>query len=262
MALDYTNLDAIDTFEVEMIIKESDGTIRTIGSGNTTDGEISRKVDRIEIRDGIGQKLRKVLKTKKEDKIKVKVDQFDLDVFALKNGVKIDKTTKKTIFMWKKVSVATQTATVTGATRILGVKTLSGERLDMVTGTPEVGQVKVATNVLTFEATFADTDVYVSYEGDTTGDNLTIVFDATTFAQAVELVCHTVLYGQSEIEADWYVHFYECLLNDDFTLNFAGGKVVEQDLEFDILTPKTLPDGTLNTSNHTGVMYVTERVEA
>lgn len=263
MAIDYNNLHVIDTFEVEMITTNSDGSKTTVGTGQTKTSEISRQVDKIEIRNGIGQQLRTTLKTKKQDKFKVTVDNFDLEVLALKNGIELDKTSKKTLFWDKEVAVTTASATVSDASRVLCVKTIDGKRLKMITGDPTTDdEVKVSGTTLTLKTGSTATKVLVTYEGDTTGDNFTIVFDSKTFAKSMELLCHTIAYDEAQGEevADVYCDFYKCMLNDDFSLSFNGGDPLNQELEFDITVPQTLPDGTLNSNGHTGVMYVTEMV--
>lgn len=259
--LDYS-LQAMDCFEVEMIMTNADGSKTVIGTGETLKSEITQKVDKVEVRNGIGMQKRATFKTKKENGLKTTVNQFNLDIFAAKNGVKLDKTSKKTIFWFVPTEITTNTATIADASRILAVKTLAGKRFDIITtGTPTVDQVLVEGTKLTFATEFKDSQVLACYEGTTTKDNLTIVFSSKEFSKSVELLCHSVVYAEEteDVIADVYYDFYQASMLDDYTLTFDGGKVADTELDFEINTPNVLPDGTYNKDGVTGHMYVTQQ---
>lgn len=259
--LDYS-LQAMDCFEIEMVMTNADGSKTVMGTGETTKSEITQKVDKIEVRNGIGMQKRATFKTKKENGVKVTVNSFNLPIFAAKNGVEINSTLKKTIFWFMPTEIVTNTATIAESSRILAVKTLSGKRFGIIaTGTPTVDQVLVEGNKLTFATEFKDTQALVCYEGTTTKDNLTIVFSSKEFSKSVELLCHSVVYAEEteDIVADVYYDFYQASILDDYTLSFDGGKVADTELDFEINTPNVLPDGTYNKDGVTGHMYVTQQ---
>ena len=259
MSLEGKDLQVIDVFDIMVNI---DG--KTLFTGLANESSIENKNEKIDIWAGIGQGKISSLKTKKETTMKFKVAKFDLDYLAAINGVSLDKTSTGSYYFNKSFTVTTLAATVTGATRILGVRKADGTMLKMVSGDPAaIDEVKVAGTALTFYTGFSDTTVLVTYAGAKTEgkDNLTIKFNSKSFPKNASLLARTVVYdGATEnIVADAYIDFYQAAMNGDYTWTFSMGKNIETEVEFEILVPKLLPDGTANVGGDTGKLVVTER---
>ncbi len=264
MSLNSSKLQIVDSCTALLIDKT---TSKTMMNGYTTKASLDAKSEAIPIFAGIGQQKLAVLRSKREFTLDINLAQFDLDFLASINGVpqNIDTAgTTSTYYLSKTVTVATQTATVTGATRIFAVQKLDGTFLTIVSTTPaDVTEVKVSGTTLTFHTSFTDTSVLVSYEAPATAskDNRTIVLNSKSFPKNAELILQTVAYDTDTeaIVADVYVHLYKTAIAPDFTWAFEMGKAVSTDVKIDVLVPSLLPNGTSNIAGDIGKLVVTER---
>ena len=269
MSLAGKQFQIVDTMDVTGIIKNTDGTTTTIFSGETSKASLDEKTDKIEIYSGIGNNRTFIMHNKKQMSMDVNIRAFDLNFLAYKNGVALDTASKGSFYIGKSVPITTHSASITGVTRIISIKNLAGQDLKILSSAPVDAtgvQVAIATKTatLTFYTSYADTAVIVSYEGDAGAlkDNYTINFYGNAFPKGVELLCNTVAYdeGTEAIVGDFYVDIYSALGDPDFSLAFEVGKPVEIDTKFDILVPRSLPDGTDNTvTKAIGKMVITER---
>lgn len=247
-------LQMTDSFEVLFISEEGN----TVFSAETTKAGLENKVDSIEIRSGIHNKRKCILKTNKDVTVNATLAEVSLGFIALKSGVTIDTASKKSYVIEEETTVTLKAATITGATEILAVKALNGTILKRVTGTPAVGQYSVTGTTIAFEATFADAKVYVSYTKASTKDCASVKFNGKSFAKNGRLIMKSIAYDQNteDITADVVLDFYKASLVDDFSFDFSNGSATETELSFNILTPKYLPNGTLNTNDDLGELNV------
>lgn len=260
MSLIGKKLQIIDTQDV--LIKDVT-TNRTIFSGFTTDANLDQKATAIPISGGRGDMLKANLRSKKIITSKITVSAFDLDFIASMNGVALDSTSTGTYKLGESIEVATNTATVAGATEILAVRNNKGEFLTIVSGTPtDATEVEVSGTNLTFHTSFADTSVLVSYKGTVAvgKDNLTIKLNARSFPKNAEIFYVTDVYDTSseDIVANCVTRCYRASISPEFTLDFAASKQTPTVMNIDILVPDYLPDGTLNTKGDIGEMVITE----
>lgn len=264
-----SQFQVVDTMELECRVNDGTGKKRTIATIETSKTGLDQKTTKIEVRSGIGEVKRFELDTKKDLELDANIKAFDLEFFALKNGVSIDKTSKATYYMGQPVAVTTKAATIAKAKRLFSVKTEKGVYIEMVDADPaSVNEVKVTITpntgaTLTFHADFVDTSVLVSYEGEvaTGKDNYTVHMYADAFPSYCEILGRTVVYDeeQAQVVGDIYVDLYKAKPDANFQLSLEMGKPVEIPVKFTVLCPSKLPDGTLNTKKELGKMVMTER---
>lgn len=261
MSLEGKKFQVIDTMELMCIITDDDGSKRTLFTGDTDKAELSKKFSKIEVYSGIGQNKKFNLFTKPKTSIKSTIKNFDMDFFAFKNGVELDKTSKDTYFLGKQTDIATGTATIIDANRILSVRKPSGAFYKLVTVEPTTDdEVKIEGNKLTFKTDTTETSCLVSYIGTATKDNLTVVIDGKSIPRSCELILNTVAYDQDTevIVGNVYIDLYKAKLSPDYDLSFELGKPIEIPTEFDIVLPDKLPTGELNVDKKYGVMNISE----
>lgn len=269
MALLGKKLQVMDVYDLLYVTTDANGKKKTLFNGQATKTGLEQKVDGVEIKGGIGGQRLSVLRSTKQLSLSASFAQFDLDFLASINGVDVDKTSTDTYYIAQTVAVATNSATVSGAKRIISVKKNDGTSFDLVTGTPTAGQAKVVyttgatpSATLTFDATMTDTSVSVSYVGAvaTGKDNLTIVFNSKAMPKTGEIIMKSVVYDQDTeiVVANVSMDFYKCALDANFNMSFDLGKAVETEIKLDILCPDLLPDGTVNSNRDYGRMVVTE----
>jgi len=261
MSLAGRKLQVIDTMDL-LCVDEATGA--TLFSGYTTKAALDQQVDKIDIFAGIGGGKITTLRTRKNITLDVSMAEFNLDALASINGVALDKTSTATYFMNQSFSVATSTATITGATRILAVRNpVTGEFLKIVSATPaDASEVKVSGTTLTFHANYTPISCLVSYVGTVSAkDNYTIVFNAKAFPKNCEILLSTVAFDTDtqDIVADIYMNFYKGAIDPNFNLSFEVGKNIETPFKVEILVPDKLPDGTVNVNKEIGKFVTTER---
>ena len=258
MSLVGKKLYVIDTMEV--LVRDV-ATGVPILRGNTTKANVSNKNDKIEVVAGIGQERECILYTKKTTDIEFVVTGIDLEFMARQNGIALDIASKGAYFVDRNVLVTTAAAVIEGATRIIAVKDTDGKFFKIVTTDPLAGEVKVAGTGLTFVTGYAGTSCYVTYEGVTAKDNLTINFNSKTFPKNVEFIGHTIAYDKATevVVADANINYYLCSLDGDYDWTFEMGKSFDTTVKLGVLVPDFLPSGAINSTRDTGKFVITER---
>ena len=267
MSLQGKKLQVMDTMELELVFKDPvTGASYSFGNGYTGNANLNVETSKTELKAGIGNKTIMTLENEKVMKFTATIKQFDAEFLALKNGVTLDKTSKNSFNINKEFSVSTNTATVSNVVRIINVKDQNGNTMKIVNTAPaQNDEVQVAivtkTATLTLKTGSGNSKVFVTYEYETTKDNMTIKFYGNTFAQACELIGKTVAYDQdtSTVIADIFVDFWNAKIDSAYSIDFTAGEFSEIPVEFSIQAPSKKPDGTLNAENAYGAMVITER---
>ena len=252
----FNGKQVIDTLDVLLRYRNpKTGEINTIATGSTTSVDLSRKFDKIEVYNGIGNNKKFSMYTKQNTTLKVKIAEFDMAFLAKKFGSKTDTTTKKTFVKDKSFVVKTDKTTIPNAKRLLGIMDGDGNSLTIInTGIPLAGQCLAKPGTITTDLDitmvtgYLGTEIFATYETEVKVgiENARIKLAAIPELLNCEMLCTGIAYDEvtNDITHNIFIDLYSCLLSPDTDLSFQAGKALELDVEFDIKATNVLPDGT------------------
>lgn len=267
MSLNSKTFQVVDTLDVSLFFKDQvTGDKHCYMTGQTSNANISVSTEKIEVQSGIGGQTTFSLNSQKTVEIESTVKAHDLELIALKNGVKLDKESKTSYAIGQPVKLSSGSGTLQKVKRILAVKNSNQEELKIVSKAPSTEKevkVEASGDTVTFTTQASVETIYVTAEIEASQgkDNWSVVFFAGAFAKNCEALMNGIIYDEetSEIIGDIYYNFYNCSIDSDYSLEYSVNSPVEIPLKLKVLKSKYLPDGTYNKENKLGELIITER---
>ena len=267
MALNNKTFQVVDTLDVSLFFTDKKtGEKHCYMTGATSNANISVSTEKIEVQSGIGGQTTFSLNSQKTVEIEATVRQHDLELMALKNGVKLDKKGNTSYVIGQPVAMADCEGTMAKVKRILAVKNEAQEELKVVATEPQDAtevKVEIVSGTVTF-TTFEDIKhIYVTAEIEAPAgkDTYSVKFFAGAFAKNCEFLANGIIYDEetSEIIGDIYYNFFNCAIDSDYSLEYGVNSPTEMPLKLKVLKAKYLPNGEFNKENKLGELVITER---